>query len=95
MNIESQHNLLDQLANYRQCVRKAKRLRNLCLKQTRRMYRQRHHMPTEQEVPFMTSWWALVANVHECAVKLEDNDATFLNALNCYRTRAGLIFTDN
>ena len=92
MNIDSQHNLLDQLAYYRQCVRKAKRLRNLCLKQTRRMYRQRHHMPTEQEAPFMTSWWALVANVHECALAIDGIDQSLIGTLRHYRERAQIQF---
>ena len=93
MNIDSQHNLLDQLAYYRQCVRKAKRLRHLCLKQTRLMYRYQTRLGLRQPNPvFMLEWWALVGDLHECAVKLEDNDPPFLSAVRHYRERAQLQF---
>ena len=93
MNIDSQHNLLDQLAYYRQCVRKAKRLRNICLAQTSRMYKWQHrHVALLDPPPFMTSWWMIVEDLHECATTLEDNNAPFLKLLRHYRERAQIQF---
>ena len=75
MNIDSQHDLTAQVVYHMQCVRKAKRLRNICLKHTSFMYRSwmndyEYHPPA-----FMLAWWAAVENIHECAVMLEDNQA--------------------
>lgn len=93
MNIDSQHNLLDQLAYYRQCVRKAKRLRYLCLKQTRLAYSYQTRLGLRQPIPvFMVMWWALVEDLHECATTLEDNNAPFLKLLRHYRERAQIQF---
>ena len=93
MNTDSQHNLLDQIAHYRAHVAKARRLRNLCLKQTRRMWLQRHRIPMGQEIPmFMQTWWALVGDLHECAIALEDNYPPFLGTLRHYRERAQIQF---
>ena len=97
MNMGSQHNLMDQIAHYRQNVLKAKRLRNLCLKHTHRMYRQQFNMQMEQAgeqaIPtFMQAWWAMVGDLHTCAIALEDNDPQFLDTLWHYRERAQLQF---
>ena len=93
MNMDSQHNLMDQIAHYRTQVAKARRLRNMCLRQTRRMYIQQPHMPMDQAPPmFMQEWWAMVEDLHTCAIALEDNDPQFLDTLWHYRERAQLQF---
>lgn len=93
MNLNSQHNLLDQIAHYRQNISKARRLRNMCLRQTRRMWRQRHYIPMSQEIPvFMQTWWLLVEDLHTCAIALEDNYPPFLGTLRHYRERAQIQF---
>ncbi len=93
MILNSQHDLLDQIAHYRQKVLKARRLRNLCLRQTSRMYWQQYYMQNDQETPaFMQAWWALVEDLHECAIALEDNYPPFLGTLRHYRERAQLEF---
>ena len=94
MNLDSQHNSLDQIAHYRQNISKARRLRNMCLRQTRRMWRQRHYIPMSQEIPmFMQTWWLLVEDLHTCAIALEDNYPPFLGTLRHYRERAQIQFT--
>ena len=42
---------------------------------------------------FMVMWWALVEDLHECAVKLGDNYPPFLGTLRHYRERAQIQFT--
>ena len=94
MNTDSQHNLPDQIAYYRQCWRKAKRLRYLCLKQTRLAYSYQTRLGLRQEIPvFMQTWWLLVEDLHEGAVMLGDNYPPFLGTLRHYRERAQIQFT--
>lgn len=93
MNMDSQHNLMDQIAHYRTQVAKARRLRNMCLRQTRRMYWQRYHLPMDQETPtFMQTWWTLVEDLHTCAIALEDNDPAVIAMFRHYRERAQIQF---
>ena len=93
MNFDSQHNLMDQIAYYRQNVLKARRLRNICLRQSRRMFMHQDMTGINSEPPtFMDVWWNKVHDLHVCAVELEDNYTPFLGTLRHYRERAKIQF---